>query len=636
MDFNTIENLLKTGADKTERINMIMSESQDQAQGIIDGPTGTDCNADYWERGYGLADTVIALYDMIAGRDTVGYINLLDTLIVSAGVASVDGLLVVSGNVQSSADVTSIDDILSGNDVIANTGVGMLKGGRLDISDAGINTGLWFEEIYFAGKLGLNNKSIYFDNGNVVIDMPYTDAEYQSFTEGGNFRILGDTTIFDINQRGAIGIGGHIIDDVASHASLTIQRSDAFGSAGDTFLRATTIASDDRSSSGLLIEDENIHSTLSTLTTGIKLSTSRTVNGLIEFIFDGVTGCQFNALGIGVQNVQATVGSFSTLQASTIESLGLLETLDLFVGFNGSIQNGEILAGNLDLTSHAVINDYLNVNHSTTRQVRLETTLDTLMKITDGTYNVDFGFIDSGDIGSLYLLGNINKLVLQAGPTVGSALGEFLIDIVSANPSAGGILFTHVPDVYQLFIDEEGIPKSGKVTGYPTGYGPKDTGYVRIPYNTSAIDMCLQASVNAAAAVVSEVASGAICMLNDLACGPTVVACNGSADWFPLASFRMRVHEQDAGETVYQLESEVTMIHVTRTATGAAFVTLPDVQARAGRIIMIKDAAFNASVYNITISSAGAGLIEGGSTIIISTDGSAVSFYSDGTDWFIF
>jgi len=78
------------------------------------------------------------------------------------------------------------------------------------------------------------------------------------------------------------------------------------------------------------------------------------------------------------------------------------------------------------------------------------------------------------------------------------------------------------------------------------------------------------------------------------------------------------------------------IIHVTYTATGVVTVTLPTSETTAGRIIDIKDAGLNAITYNITVVTEGSELIEGSATLTLNANGSAVTLYSDGTNWFIY
>ncbi len=86
----------------------------------------------------------------------------------------------------------------------------------------------------------------------------------------------------------------------------------------------------------------------------------------------------------------------------------------------------------------------------------------------------------------------------------------------------------------------------------------------------------------------------------------------------------------------YDLLVTDDILHVIYTLTGAVTsLTLPTLQVRSGRSVLIKDAANNANTNNITIDTEGAETIEGAATYVISADGGSVELYSDGSNWFI-
>ena len=87
----------------------------------------------------------------------------------------------------------------------------------------------------------------------------------------------------------------------------------------------------------------------------------------------------------------------------------------------------------------------------------------------------------------------------------------------------------------------------------------------------------------------------------------------------------------------YDLETSDYILHVTYTGTGAVTsLTLPTAQTVSGRIIVIKDAGGNALTNNITIDTEGAETIDGSATVVINSNYTSISLYSDGSNWFIF
>ncbi len=86
----------------------------------------------------------------------------------------------------------------------------------------------------------------------------------------------------------------------------------------------------------------------------------------------------------------------------------------------------------------------------------------------------------------------------------------------------------------------------------------------------------------------------------------------------------------------YDVLASDETLHVTYTDTGTVAIELKTAQLIAGRVLVIKDADFNASVNNITLSTEGAEKIEEEDTAIISGDGDALVIYSDGINWFIY
>ena len=95
-------------------------------------------------------------------------------------------------------------------------------------------------------------------------------------------------------------------------------------------------------------------------------------------------------------------------------------------------------------------------------------------------------------------------------------------------------------------------------------------------------------------------------------------------------------HTTIVNGATYTLISTDTILHVTRTTDGACTITIPEALNVDGAKLIFKDAGYNASVNTITITAANVATKIENTTddYTIVTDGSASSFYCDGTDWF--
>lgn len=89
-------------------------------------------------------------------------------------------------------------------------------------------------------------------------------------------------------------------------------------------------------------------------------------------------------------------------------------------------------------------------------------------------------------------------------------------------------------------------------------------------------------------------------------------------------------------EATYDLLVTDYLLHVTYTDTGTVAITLPTLQTTENRALIIKDAGGGATTYNITIQTEGSETIDGESTLVIDSNYSSVSIYSDGSNWFMY
>ncbi len=86
----------------------------------------------------------------------------------------------------------------------------------------------------------------------------------------------------------------------------------------------------------------------------------------------------------------------------------------------------------------------------------------------------------------------------------------------------------------------------------------------------------------------------------------------------------------------YDLLVTDEILHVTYTDTGVVTITWPTAQMISGRKVIIKDAGFGATTYNITIATEGAETIDDAATAVISSDGSAIAIYCNASNLFIY
>lgn len=84
----------------------------------------------------------------------------------------------------------------------------------------------------------------------------------------------------------------------------------------------------------------------------------------------------------------------------------------------------------------------------------------------------------------------------------------------------------------------------------------------------------------------------------------------------------------------YSIVSSDETLFVTGTATGVVSITLTSAETYAGRRLRIIDAAFNCSMYNITVVTEGSAKIHGEDDMVMRVDGMSIDLESNGTDFF--
>ena len=86
-------------------------------------------------------------------------------------------------------------------------------------------------------------------------------------------------------------------------------------------------------------------------------------------------------------------------------------------------------------------------------------------------------------------------------------------------------------------------------------------------------------------------------------------------------------------DAAYTAKAGDRVIGVNR--AGAVTVTLPSSEVRPGRLYTVKDESGSASSNNVTVATEASETIDGSSTFTLNADYEAVSFYSDGVNWFV-
>ena len=86
-------------------------------------------------------------------------------------------------------------------------------------------------------------------------------------------------------------------------------------------------------------------------------------------------------------------------------------------------------------------------------------------------------------------------------------------------------------------------------------------------------------------------------------------------------------------DAAYTAKAGDRVIGVNR--SGVVTITLPTAEVRPGRIYTVKDESGAAATNNITVDTEGSETIDGSSTHVMVTNYQSVSYYSDGTNWFI-
>lgn len=89
-----------------------------------------------------------------------------------------------------------------------------------------------------------------------------------------------------------------------------------------------------------------------------------------------------------------------------------------------------------------------------------------------------------------------------------------------------------------------------------------------------------------------------------------------------------------ANAATYNMPANVDFVKVPYTVTGAVTLNIALAADKAGEDIVIKDTGGDASSNNITLTGSASNLIDGATTLAISTDGGIAHLLSDGVGWY--
>lgn len=640
MRYDQIEAILATGATKAERINILSSETQSKTEGIIDGSSGTDCDANYWERDYGNYDAVVALYDLLKGRDTQGTLSILGALIVNSTAIVASTSFSAASITAQTGDIDALTGEIKGAAVRALNGGGNMYAAGYYL-DAQLNgtQGMFYKELYHAAALNEFNKFMYFDEGDLTFKFPHTETEYDTWAEmGGSWHFLNGDGNFaaSLNQRGLLHLGGET-DDPMDPMGIIMSKINARGSGGNSKILSQTLAADDRTTSTLLIEELLQHSTNPDKSLGLKFDIGATSKW--DFLYNDASIANLSQTGLLTLagGLTVTGGSIVASGLPIIGGGAIFSSLSVSGAISAATQTLSI--GDVNSSGNGLFLGYLGLGDVTKANPWMRwyvTTLDQFFEMEDQNgYNLAFGFKDAAVNGDALLYGNFNKLVCQAGATYGTPSGEFFFEILSSGSNTGGILYASASETFALFIDANGCVKSHEIGGFPTGIGPATTGSCKIPGHGTTFDMNAQTTLNTYFAGVSDQVSNAIAIFDDRADGRKLVVSPSTSGDIVVIGGIDRGFKQIAAATGDMVKGD-KLCSIAYTSTGTCTVTIATDLCSTGVVLTFHDADGNAGTNNITLDCEGSETIDGYGTKIMNTNGEVVRMYCDGTNWITF
>lgn len=642
MKFSEINNALSAGTTNAERVKVLASETQSTTIGIDD--LATECDAAYWERNYGLFDAVVALYDVLSGRNTDSPISILGNLGVSNTTVDINGILNVDG--------TSV--FMSNVDINANlfvtgsisTEENDISGGSFTVTASSAENGIIFVENERSANLGDHNRTIYFENGDLRINIPYTLEENDVYGMGGAIEFMRNgSTVFSVNDLGKMQLGGR--NSIYSDSpGITIFKSDANNSSSVASIESHEDASGNKDYSSLKISEIKKHGSRPTKTVELELYANdqfypiSVPTSLFRFKFDNVIVASITESGFfsasgGSFSGALSCGSISSSGAASFASVGSVDATftNIYCGVTELTGTG-VGNGSAKFGRWVTVCDVVNNNY----YAKLIAQTDYLLDIVNSSGNrLKFGYPSGGMSSTPHILTNGTEVLLQSGMTPGTSSNEIWLKILGHANGHGGIVFSPygAPDPYAMFVNTNGEIRVSLYGGYPSGLNGDTEGWISLPrYYAAAIDCNSVSALNAAMSTVCEGNANAVGICMDINNGPSLVYNNGT-DW-KLSGPVDRGLKILSGNSNYAIESGYKVIAVTAQPT-LSRVVLPTALNKAGTTIRIFDHAGTFATNNLTVQTEGASEKINNSTsdYVMNVNGQSITLISDGSHWWL-
>jgi len=433
--FNTIDALLDAVSTDIERVRILASSSQDSAAGIVDYPdvSATDSDKAYWEGDYQVLDAVVAIYDLISGRDSnfaTSYVDLIHTD-PSDGVCIGASASHESGNVLTVVGDSYIDDIDAANITLRATGEVTAPYGIFDyliISyDAGIDQGVGIEEGYVTDKIGQTALLVEEEDGDCKFHRPWANANYEAMGSyvGGFLWQAAEVNVMSITNAGHLWLGQYYPANTTP-PSMTIQNSDA--TTNDIYFRG--YCGEDTSSDFFRTRIRCDYDYGVEVEIALKAYNTGSGTDRISFLFDSVEKAYIDANGnfdCTLELSCATLAVVATITAVTATLSGNLACVDALA--SGDVQCVELVAlndvyaGNYASESFVRLSDgsgtpYLLLSNTGDEEAKI--VMDTSAALSKIVVETDYGLVIDTDSASQRMLYIRDESNYRAGIQMGN------------------------------------------------------------------------------------------------------------------------------------------------------------------------------------------------------------------------